>query len=162
MKFFDSLRRALGQDPAAHVPQTEEAGRRLSTAWGLDDERNQSAPPAHPEGFADASLYDRAQWRKKLKHILGELPVSRSRWDELIAEARSMSFDPEWMMQCQVEEFLLLIRRAVSDRRFTEDEHHKIDLARQLIGIPEAEAEAALQTVMAEAEQFFGKPVRNV
>ncbi len=162
MKFFDSLRRALVHEPAAHVPPTDEAGRELRAAWGLDNERAAAPPEAHPEGFTDASLYDRTQWRKKLALILSELPDSRLRWDELIAEAKSMSFDPAWVTQCQVEEFMLLIRRAVADRRFTEQEHQTLDLARDLIGIPEAEAEAALQTVITEAQQFFGKPVSNV
>ncbi|MDR3636231.1 MAG: hypothetical protein P4L84_20685 [Isosphaeraceae bacterium] len=156
MKFFDALRRSLGQDAGTPVSPSSEEARRLNEAWGLDP------APARSEGFADASLYDQAQWRKKLKLILDTLPESSDRWDELIAESRAMNFNPDWVAQCQVEEFLLLIRRAVSDRRFTEEEHQKLDLARQLIGIPEVEAEAALLTVIAEAEQFFGKPVREV
>lgn len=158
MKFFDALRKSLGHESGVPEPPSPEAERRLSQAWGLD-----SAPgAAQAEGFTDTSVYDQAQWRKKLKLILEALPDSRTRWDELMAESRAMSFDPDWVMRCQVEEFMLLIRRAVSDRRFTEEEHNKLERARQLIGIPEAEAEAALQTVIAEAEQFFGKPVRNV
>jgi hypothetical protein len=156
MKFFDALRRSLSHDAGTPAPASPDEARRLNEAWGLGPE-----PAARPEGFADASLYDQAQWRKKLKLILETLPESRERWDELIAESRAMSFDPAWVAQCQVEEFLLLIRRAVSDRRFTEEEHARLDLARQLMGIPEPEAEAALRTVVAEAEQFFGKPVRE-
>lgn len=153
MKFFDALRKSLGQDAAVPEPPSPEVGRQLNEAWGLG--------PSQAEGFTDASLYDQSQWRKKLKLILEELPDSKPRWGELMAESRAMSFNPDWVMQCQVEEFMLLIRRAVSDRRFTEEEHDKLELARQLIGIPEAEAAAALQTVVKEAEQFFGKPVRE-
>ena len=76
-----------------------------------------------------------------------------------MAEARAMNFEPEWMTRCQVDEFLLLVRRAVADRHFTEEEHRKLDLARDLIGIPETEAEAALHSIVAEAEVFFGRPV---
>lgn len=148
MRFFDALRRSLGQDSGVPTPPTPEHGQR----W-LEGEA--------PQGFTSAGVYDQAQWRKKLKLILETLPESQSRWDELIAESRAMSFDPDWVVQVQVEEFLLLIRRAVSDRRFTEEEHEKLELARRLIGITEPEAEAALQTVVAEAEQFFGKPVRD-
>ena len=50
------------------------------------------------------------------------------------------------MLRAQVEdEFRLLIRRAVADRKLTPQEHRKLDLARDLIGISEAEAEAARQ-----------------
>ena len=72
-----------------------------------------------------------------------------------------MEFDPAWVAKCQRDEFQLLIRCAVSDRRFTETEHRTLDLARDLIGIPEAEAEAALHAVVAEAESFFGKAVEG-
>ena len=43
----------------------------------------------------------------------------------------------------------------------SEEEHHKIDLARKLIGMPEAEAEQILHAIMAEAEAFFGAPVKD-
>ena len=146
MRFFDALRRSLGQESGVPGPATPEHGQRWLDA---------ASPP-------NASQYDQAQWRKKLALILETLPESQSRWDELMAEARAMSFDSDWILRVQIEEFFLLIRRAVSDRRFTEDEHEKLELARRLIGMTEAEAEGALQTVVAEAEQFFGKPVRDV
>jgi hypothetical protein len=53
----------------------------------------------------------------------------------------------------------MLVRQAVSDRHVTEDEHHKLELARDLIGLPEDKAEAILHAIVAEAEAFFGKPV---
>ena len=78
-----------------------------------------------------------------------------------MAEARALKLDPAWVTKCQVDEFLLLVRRAVADRLFTEPEHRKLDLARDLIGIPEAEAEAVLHSIVAEAESFFGKSVEG-
>jgi len=76
-------------------------------------------------------------------------------------EARALELDPAWVAQSQREEFLLLVRRAVSDRVVTGPEHQKLDLARELIGMPEAEAEEALHAIVSEAESFFGKPVRD-
>lgn len=145
MGFFDALRRVLGP---SNPPGT-------------------AAPPAVEEGAPadlrprDAGAYDHTQWRKKLKRILEELPTSRAEWDELQYEARALELDPGWIEECQREEFLLLVRRAVCDRVVTEAEHRKLDLARELIGMPEPEAEATLLLIVAEAESFFGKPVRE-
>jgi hypothetical protein len=55
----------------------------------------------------------------------------------------------------------MLIRRAVSDRHFTEEEHRRLDQVRDLMGLPDTEAEAILHTIIAEAEAFFGKPVEE-
>lgn len=148
MGFFDTLRRAL----SGGAGRPSEA---LKSAWGLDE------PAPIPPLAAQSDDYDRVQWHKKLKKTLDDLPASKSQWDDLLNDARALNLDPEWMTRAQVDEFMLLIRRAVSDRRFTEDEHEKIELARKLIGIPEAEAEAALRIVLAEAEAFFGKPVEE-
>jgi hypothetical protein len=148
MGFLDTLKRVLGQKPE---------GEKVVAAWGLGDEP--AAAPGEPA--ADASLYDRAQWHKKMKRILAELPDSRNEWAELMTEARALKLDQDWVTKSQVDEFLLLVRRAVSDRHFTEAEHRKLDLARDLIGIPEAEAEAALHAIVAEAESFFGKSVEG-
>ncbi len=145
MGFFDTLRRVLGQKPATD---------KVSAAWGLNES-------AEPQGLGDPKAYDRVQWQKKMKRILDELPASRHEWDELMSEARALHFDPEWLTRTQVDEFLLLVRRAVSDRHFSEEEHRKLDLARDLIGIPEPEAEAALHAIVAEAESFFGKSVEG-
>jgi hypothetical protein len=149
MGFFDTVRRVLHID--------NHPARDVSRAWGLDEE---GAVPEedHP---ADTSKYDQAQWQKKMKRILGDLPGSKPSWAELMAEARALKLDPEWLKRCQREEFALLVRRAVSDRHFTEAEHRKLDVARELIGIPEAEAEATLHSVIAEAEKFFGKAVEG-
>ena len=59
------------------------------------------------------------------------------------------------------EEFTLLVRRVVADRVVTEAEHRKLDLARDLLEIPDAEAEAILHAVVADAEQFFGGTVEG-
>ncbi len=64
----------------------------------------------------DASLYDRANWLKKMKRILNELPDSESQWTELMTEARALNFDPDWVTKSQIDEFLLLIRRSKPDR----------------------------------------------
>jgi hypothetical protein len=54
-----------------------------------------------------------------------------------------------------------IIRRAVADKVISEEDHHKLDLARKLIGMSEGEAEDALHAIMAEAEAFFGAPVKD-
>ena len=56
----------------------------------------------------------------------------------------------------------MLVRRAVADRKVTEDEHQKLDLARDLIGLSEADAEAALHDIVAEAKSFFDKSVEGI
>ena len=55
----------------------------------------------------------------------------------------------------------MLVRRAVADRVVTEAEHRKLDFARDLLGIPDREAESILDTVVAEAETFFGKSIEG-
>ena len=155
MGFFDSLRRVLHRDASGP------AAGDLAAAWGLTED-GADAGPTHPGELAeDASVYDRANWLTKMKRILDELPDSKHEWAELMSESRALNLGPDWVTRSQVEEFLLLVRRAVSDRHFTEADHRKLDLARDLIGIPEAEAEAALHSIVAEAESFFGKSVEE-
>jgi hypothetical protein len=150
MGFFDTLRRVLTSDHrhAVAAPGEWRHGREL-----------ENAEPPQEAGTPGA--YDLLQWQKKLKRILDELPGSQPQWADLMAEERAMGFDPGWVSRCQLEEFQLLVRRAVSDRHFTEADHRKLDLARDLIGIPEADAEAILHAIVAEAEAFFGKPVKE-
>ncbi|HEV3162559.1 MAG TPA: hypothetical protein VGZ22_00865 [Isosphaeraceae bacterium] len=105
--------------------------------------------------------YDRAQWRKRLSRLLEQLPQSQGEWEPLMAEARALGLDPAWVKASEREAFSLLIRRVVADRVVTGMEHRKLDLARDLIGIPDAEAEAILHAIVAEAEQLFGKPVEG-
>src|SRR5260221_694878 len=127
MSFFDTVRRVLGGDPNQPAPGPTPA----KSAEGRED------PTGAQPG--DSKLYDRVKWEKKMKRILDELPDSQSEWGELMSEARALEFDEDWLTRMQVDEFILLIRRAVADRRVTEPEHRTLELARQLIGIPEAE-----------------------
>jgi hypothetical protein len=149
MGFFDTLRRVLtGEHRIADLPPAP------ALAPG-DEKPRTDAPTPGPD------VYDRVQWQKKLKRVLADLPASQSEWTSLLTEARALGFEPEWVRECQLEGFRMLIRQAVADRHVTEDEHRKLDLARDLILIPEAEAEAILHIIVDEAEAFFGKPVEN-
>jgi hypothetical protein len=96
-----------------------------------------------------------------LRKILDELPRSQSHWHDLMTEAHALQFEPAWVADRQREEFAFIIRRAVADKVISEADHHKMDLARKLIGMSETEAEAALHAILAEAEAFFGTPVKD-
>jgi transketolase len=159
MGFFDAIRRLRH----AHGG-TQEQRHRLAKAWGLDEEEafdaeTESAPARSVTPVS--TEYDQAQWQKKMKRILAELPESRGEWDLLMAEARALKFDGRWLRQAQVEEFTLLARRAVAHGVFSEKDHQALDLARDLIGLPDAEAAALLHSIVAEAEEFFGKPIEG-
>ncbi len=156
MGFFNALRRAVTGDPAGKKYDARAIEARYFDDSGEADE----APIAEAAPF-ESGKYDRAQWAKKLKRVLDELPDSRAQWDDVVAEARAMGFDPEWVSRRQRDEFMMLLRRTVADRVVTESEHRKLDLARDLIGMPDAEAEDALNEVVAEAESFFGDKVEG-
>lgn len=117
--------------------------------------------PLAPETPFESAAHDRIQWAKKLKRVLTELPESRAEWDDLAAEARAMDFDPAWVRQHGRDEFALLVCRVVADRVVSEEEHRKLDLARDLIGMPDADAETILDAVVTEAESFFGGTVED-
>jgi hypothetical protein len=153
MGFLDALRRSLGGEstPLATPREIEAA------SLGVDPD---TLPIADETPF-ESGAYDRAQWARKLKRVLTELPDSKPDWDDLAAEAHAMDFDPGWVSQSYLDEFRLLVRRAVADRVVTEAEHRNLDLARDLIGIPDAQAVAILHEVVAEAELFFGKTVEG-
>ncbi len=152
MSFFDSLRRVLiGDNSSDETAQ--------STTSPTEEDSARDGAVTHVSHTPSA--YDQAQWHKKLKRILDELPASQAEWAGLMTEAKALELDPEWIAETQREEFLLQIRRAVSDRVVTEEEHRKLDLCRKLIGISDREAEASLHAIVAEAESFFGKPVRE-
>ncbi len=155
MGFFDSLRRVLGDDHAKAGP----INARAAGAWNLDDEGD-PRDAAEPEPF-HGSEYDRKNWRKKLKHILEELPASRAKWPDHIADAHALGIDEATIRDWCRDEFALMVRRTVADRVVTEAEHRNLDLARDLLAIPDAEAEAILHDVVAEAEKFFGKSVEG-
>jgi hypothetical protein len=154
MGFFATLRNVLADDFAGSTePRT---GDRKGVAGGED-----SAAGSGQSSDDVASWYDRTEWRKKLQRVLDGLPQTQPEWDTLASEARALKLDPAWVKRCEREEFLFMIRRAVSDRVVSESEHRKLDLARDLIGMPDPEAEAALHSIVAEAESIFGKPVRE-
>lgn len=149
MGFFDTVRRVL------HIDNHPAQG--VNHAWGLDDENT----PAAGSEVVEAGVYDRTQWRKKLKRILEGLPATKPEWAELAADACALNFDGSWLENVELDEFTLLVRRAISDRHFTEEEHRKLDLARDLIGLSEGRAEEILHGVIAEAEKFFGKKIEG-
>jgi hypothetical protein len=167
MGFFDALLRVRSRD--RHPHETDETRKSLRAAWGLADVESPKAPALAQAGQLPtagaatgsiASEYDRSQWRKKLRHVLEELPASQPRWRVLEADAHALNLDPQWIADRKREEFAFLVRRAVADRTLSADaeEHHKLELARRLIGMPETEAEAILHAITAEAEAFFGSP----
>src|SRR5579864_1213598 len=124
------------------------------------DALNRVFGPHHEEN-AEGSAFDRARWRKKLALFFYRLPDSQNQWDDLMSEARSLGLDPAWVQKSLREEFSLMIRRAVADGVLTAIDHRKLDLARDLIGITDAEAEATLHTIVADAEAFFGKAIEG-
>src|SRR5450755_3258393 len=101
MGFFNALRRVLGGHDARPEGATDPG---LARAWGLDE----------PDAAAGGE-YDRAQWVKKLKRVLAGLPATRAEWPALAADAQALGLEPEWVSKCQTDEFLLMVRRAVSD-----------------------------------------------
>jgi len=152
MGFFDALRRVLG---GHNSPGSGTSNQGLAKAWGLDE------PAAERHGTEEASVYDRTQWHKRLKRILEELPASKGHWAEFMADAKALHLDPDWIKERTREEFRLMVRRAVSDRKFTEADHRTLDMARDLMGIPETEAEIILHSIVSEAEKFFGRSVED-
>jgi hypothetical protein len=168
MGFFDALLRVRSHN--RHPHETDETRERLRSAWGLEDVEVPKVPAPAPRGQVQpapaatgtiASEYDRSHWRKKLRHVLEELPESQPRWRVLETDAHALNLEPEWIADRKREEFAFLVRRAVADRTLSADEHQKLELARTLIGMPESEAEAILHQITAEAEAFFGSPLTD-
>jgi hypothetical protein len=161
MGLFDSLRRLRH----AHDGKQQDQRRRLARLWGLDEQEafGEEATPDETEraDVHDPVDYDRDQWQKKMTRILEELPDSRDQWGPIMAEARALGFDGRWLHHAQIEGFTLLVRHAVAHGVFTEKEHQMLDLARDLMGIPEAQAEALVHTTVTEAESFFGKTIEG-
>jgi hypothetical protein len=106
--------------------------------------------------------YGRNLWRKKLPRVMDKLPDSEPEWEAHMAEARSLGLDAEWVAASLRAEFALLLRRVVADGVITGREHLRVESARDLIGLSEEEAAQILQTIVAEAETFFGKPIKGV
>ena len=153
MGFFDALTRALtGDKTPKYTPREIEAAH-----LGVDPDEL----PIAPEEPFESDNYDRAQWARKVKRVLERLPDSKPEWAGVVADSKAMDFDPAWVQQCIRDEFTLMVRRAVADRVVTEAEHRKLDYARALLEIPDAEAETILHQVVSEAETFFGKTVEG-
>lgn len=138
----------------------EKARARLIEAWGLEEGDLSERSPEKTAGGTPLD-YDRNQWVRKLRHVLDELPDSEPRWEVLVREGRAKQFDEAWMRRLMLDEFAMMVRRAVADRVFTERERKKLDLARYLIGLNEAEASAIYASVVQEAETFFGEHVEG-
>lgn len=153
MGFFDALSRVLGGNKGPQYTSREIEAVHL----GVDPDEL----PIAPEEPFEAGHFDRTRWAKKVKSVLARLPESQPEWADTIAESKAMDFDPAWVDQCIRDEFTMLVRQFVSDRVVTEAEHRKLDFARDLLGIRDAEAEAILHQVVAEAETFFGKSVEG-
>jgi hypothetical protein len=153
MGFLEALKHALGTAPLLARPEFFD---------GPADATDGAMPAASSDAPAQqATRYDRTLLHRKLTRILDELPGSEPQWKALMFDARALELEPDWIGRARLEEFLLPVRRAVADRVVTEPEHRKLDLARRRIGLPGAEAGAALLGIVAEAESFFGAPVRE-
>ncbi|QEH33114.1 hypothetical protein OJF2_16110 [Aquisphaera giovannonii] len=157
MGFFNALKRVLTHEGRKEAD--DDATRRIRDLWGLDEEEPGASPSATVG--ADASAYDRSQWQKRLQRIVDELPESRPRWADLMQDAHALHLEPAWLHERHLEALALLVRRAVADRVFSEQEHRRIDLARDLMNIPEEEAVKVLHDIVAEAEAVFGAPIKD-
>lgn len=133
----------------------DEIRKKLASAWSLPEIEDEVVHDA------ESTTFDRSQWRKRLKRMITELPETQKEWPDLIADGRALGFTDQWMSQCQREEFALIVRQMVADGEFTHKEHTQIDLIRDAMEIPNDEAEAVLQQVVKEAEDFFGKPIHG-
>jgi hypothetical protein len=160
MSFFDRFlgarRKAEDLDPDLRL--------QMLKAWGLEADSapvEVAARPAEIPVPATDLTYDRNQWHRRLKTLIADPPDDEEEWDHLVAEAKAKAFDPIWVAQAMREEFTLLVRAALADRVFTERERLKLDRARFLIGLTDAEADAIFKTVTAEAEAFFGGSIER-
>lgn len=171
MGFFD----ALGKFLEARRDARGNAGEpRMAETGALDEDLvNDSAHPEYPDGKVVAAdpaemaappepvEYDLGTWRKKLKRILERLPATEGEWPDLMTEAGALNLETAWVEQCMREEFALMVRGVVGDRVVTLQEHSKLERARTLIGLSDAEAEAILGGIVAEAEAFFRQPIEG-
>ncbi len=153
MGFFDTLTRVLTGDKSSKYTAREIEAIHL----GVDPDDL----PIAPEEPFESDNYDREQWARKVKRVLERLPESTPEWAAVVADSKAMDFDPAWVERCIRDEFAMMVRRAVADQVVTESEHRKLDFARNLLGIPDPEAEAILAAVISEAETFFGKTVEG-
>lgn len=161
MGFLSALRGFLSD--RSHAEADEEALRRFRDAWDLDDDEAVSVDPASPiapsPDARSASDYDRTQWRKKLRHIFEKNPAGSPEWAPLLQEAKGLDLDDAWVSEALKEEFTMLIRSLIADRRLSEDEQASLDAVRRRIGWSEEEAAAIVESVVADARRFFGEDV---
>jgi hypothetical protein len=167
MGFLSALRSFLADRSQAQAP--EDSLRRFRDAWGLDADAGAEAPavpaPAAESRSApgpdarEASGYDRTQWRRKLHHIFEVDPAGSPEWPALLLEARALNLDDAWVDEGMREEFTMLIRSHIADRRLTEDERANLEAVRRRIGWTEQEAAAIVESVVADARRFFGGDV---
>ena len=139
MGFFNALKRLLPH--ASHELASEESRQRIRAAWGLDDDESDTAGrgddhalPATKTG-SNASVFDRAQWQKRLRRILDGLPGSQPQWHVLMTDAHALQLEPDWIADRQREEFAFIIRRAVADKVISEEDHGMVQL--RVTAIPE-------------------------
>jgi hypothetical protein len=161
MGFLNALKRILGNLDTHPQNISADDRAKLASAWGLAEsdlnaEESTSASETRP-----ATDYDVELWHRKLKSLLDKLPESREQFADFMADAQALNFDTRWVDETIREEFTLLIRRCLSDHVLTPGEHQKIDLARELMGIPETEAIQILDKTVADAEAFFGKSTQR-
>lgn len=160
MGFLSSLRNLLAD--RSHAEASEESLRKFRDAWDLDEE-DVPAPPgssiAPGPDARSASAYDRNQWRKKLGHIFEKDPAGSPEWEPLLQEAKGLDLDDAWVADALREEFTMLIRSLIADRRLSEDEQARLDAVRRRIGWTEEQAAAIVDSVVADARRFFGADV---
>lgn len=165
MGFLDALRGWAGLAGGRDVDPRRLVDSDVGDGGGsAHPEFPRGVPAADPEAMAappETTAFDREQWRKKLKKILEHLPAAEDQWNDLQQEAGALNFETDWISRTYREEFALMTRRVVSDSVVTPEEHRNLDLARSLMGIPDAEAVAKLHEIVAEAETFFGKTVEG-
>lgn len=160
MGFLSALRNLLAD--RSHAGASEESLRKFRDAWelGADDAPAPPGSPVAPGPDArSASAYDRNQWRKKLRHIFEKDPAGSPEWPALLQEAKGLDLDDAWVSEALREEFTMLIRSLIADRRLSEDEQAQLDAVRRRIGWTEEEAAAIVESVVADARRFFGADV---
>ncbi len=165
MGFLARLNRLVSSQPPVHTEDKE----RWLRAWEVYEQREPGLPSSAPmdEGGPAPEVtaapdtrceFDQLRWRRKLSRVFEQLPDSQPRWHDLIAEVKALDLDPQWAEAALREEFTMLVRQVVVDGAITPHEQRRLDLARHLIGLEEAEATAILDRVAAEADQFFDRP----
>ncbi|WP_165244787.1 hypothetical protein [Paludisphaera soli] len=160
MGFLSALRGFLADK--SRLDASEESREKFRNAWGLDPEPepDEEAGASAPGPDADAaSEFDKTQWRRKLHHIFEKYPASSDEWPLLMREARALRLDDAWVAQGMKEEFTMMIRGLIADRRLTEEEQARLEAVRKLMGLTEERAAALVRSVVAEAERFFGGDV---